>query len=185
MVGARRRRLTDAVTLSRVPIAIVMLLARRRPVVAAGSFLLGVTTDLLDGPLARRFGTASTRGARLDSAADAAFVAASAVTVASTVDEAARPLVGRVAVIVSATRLAALLVTRRRFGYWSVMHTRLNKATGLGLATAAAVALVRGRMPIVALGAIAAIAEVAAIEELAIVAGASEYDADRTSLIGR
>ena len=179
------RRLTDAVTLSRVPIALVMLLVRRRPAALAGSFLLGVTTDLVDGPLARRFGTSSARGVRLDSAADAAFVAASAVTAAATVDEALRAVVGRVAVIVAVTRFVALLVTRRRFGSWSVMHSRLNRATGLGLATVVAVALVRGRMPIVALGAVAALAEIAAIEELTIVITTSEYDADRTSLFGR
>lgn len=162
-----------------------MLLVRRRPAAVAALFLLGVTTDVVDGPLARRLGTASVRGARLDSAADAAFVAAATVTVAATVDEAARPLVGSVAGIVGATRLAGVLVTRRRFGAWSVMHTHLNKATGLGLATVVAVALVRKRMPIVALGVIAVLAELAAIEELAIVAVASEFDADRTSLLDR
>ena len=125
------------------------------------------------------------RGAPRQHAADAAFVAASAITVAATVDEAMRPLVGQAAGVVSATRLATLLLTRRRFGIWSVMHTRLNKATGLGLATVGVVALVRGRMSIVALGAVAALAEFAAIEELAIVACATEYDADRTSRLDR
>lgn len=112
-------------------------------------------------------------------------MAASAFAAAATVDEAARPLAGRVAAVVAATRVTALVVTHRRFGTWSVLHSRLNKGTGLGLAAVVAVALVRGRMPIVALGAVAALAEIATIEELAIVAGASEYDPDRTSLLGR
>jgi CDP-diacylglycerol--glycerol-3-phosphate 3-phosphatidyltransferase len=183
MDGAGRRRLTDAVTLSRVPIALSMVPARRRRNLVAGLFLLGVATDLVDGPLARRLGTASARGARLDSAADAAFVAASAFTATATVEAPARPLVGRVALVVAATRIAALLVTHRRFGTWSVMHSHLNRGTGLGLAVVVGVALVRGRMPIVALGAVAALAEIAAIEELAIVAGATRYDPDRTSIL--
>lgn len=185
MDGSGRRQLTDAVTLSRVPIALVMMLAGRRRAALAVAFVVGVTTDLVDGPLARRLGTSSARGARLDSAADAVFVAASAVTAAATIDEAARPIVGWVSVIVAGTRLAALVVTRRRFGSWSVMHTRLNKVTGLGLATVTAVALLRGRMPMVALGAVAALAEIAAIEELTIVAGAAAYDPDRPSLLGQ
>jgi CDP-diacylglycerol---glycerol-3-phosphate 3-phosphatidyltransferase len=185
MDGASRARLTDALTLSRVPIALLMLWTRRRPAAPAGFFLLGVTTDLVDGPLARRLGTSSARGAHLDSLADAAFMAASAFTAAATVDKAAKPMVGRVAMIVAATRVTALLVTYRRFGTWSVLHSRLNRATGLGLAAVVAVALVRGRMPIAALGAVAALAEIAAIEEFAIVAGASEYNPDRTSLLGR
>ena len=63
MDGRSRRRLTDAVTLSRMPIAVVMLLVRRRRAVLAGSFLVGVITDVVDGPLARRLGTSSARGA--------------------------------------------------------------------------------------------------------------------------
>lgn len=175
--------LADALSVSRVPIAVAMLLVRQRRAAVTGCFVLGVITDVLDGPLARRFGTESDRGARLDSVADAVFVAASTVTVSATVDKSSRPLVGRSAGVIAATRLAALLLTRGRFGKWSVMHTRLNKASGLGLATVAAVALVRGQMPVVALGAAAALAEVAAIEELGIVAIAAEYDADRASLL--
>jgi CDP-diacylglycerol--glycerol-3-phosphate 3-phosphatidyltransferase len=185
MDGVARRRLTDAVTVSRVPIAFAMLLLPRRSVAVSWLFVLGVATDLLDGPLARRLGTDSARGARLDSGADAVFVAASAVAVAATVDQASRRIVGRAAGVVCATRLTTLLLTRRRFGTWSVMHTRLNKATGLGLATVAAVALVRRRMPIGVLGAVAVLAEVAAIEELAMVVTADDYDADRSSLLDR
>jgi phosphatidylglycerophosphate synthase len=185
MDAAGRRRLTDAVTLSRVPIAAAMLTARRRPVVLSGLFALGATTDLVDGWLARRLGTSSPRGARLDSTADAAFVAASSVVVATTVDAASRRLVVGAAGVVLATRLATLLLTRRRFATWSVMHTRLNKLAGFGLAGISGAALLRGRMPIAALGAAAVLAELAAIEELAIVVGAGEYDADRASLLDR
>jgi CDP-diacylglycerol--glycerol-3-phosphate 3-phosphatidyltransferase len=183
--NSARGWLADSVTVSRVPIAVAMLLVRRHRNAVAGLFLLGVITDVLDGPLARGLGTSSARGARLDSGADAVFAAASAIIVAAEVDDAKRPLVGRAAAVVAATRLATLLLTRRRFGIWSVMHTRLNKATGLGLATVAAVANVRGRTSIVALGAAAVLAELAAIEELAIVAGAAEYHADRASLLDR
>jgi CDP-diacylglycerol---glycerol-3-phosphate 3-phosphatidyltransferase len=178
-----RYQVPDAITVSRVPIAVVMLLARPRRRALTGLFVLGVATDAIDGPLARRLGSASARGARLDSAADAVFSAASAVVAMATVADEARPLVGSVAAVVAATRIAALLETRRRSGSWSVMHTRLNKATGVGLAAVVAAALWRGRMPIVALGAVAALAEIAALEELVIVASGGEYDPDRTSLL--
>ena len=148
-------------------------------------FFLGVATDLIDGRLARRFGTSSPRGARLDSAADAVFVAASAVVVYPTVDRAARPRLAYGAGVVTVTRVATLVVTRRRSGSWSIMHTRLNKATGIGLAGVAAVALLRGRMPVAALSAITALAAIAALEELMVVLSASEDDPDRTSLLDR
>ena len=183
MEGLVRRRSADAVTMSRVPIALAMLLLPHRRAAVATLFLVGVATDVVDGRLARRFGTASARGARLDSAADAAFVAASTAAVAATVDRAARPVVASVAGIVATTRLATLVVTRCRFGSWSVVHTRLNKATGLALAAVAAAALVRDRMPVLAVGAVAVLAEVATIEELAIVVRSPTYDVDRASLL--
>jgi len=185
MDAAHRRRLTDVVTLARVPIAVAMVVARRPRRGVLALFLLGATTDVVDGPLARRLGTASDRGARLDSAADAVFVAASAVTVAPTVPRDARRLLAGGVALVGGTRLAALLLTRRRFGAWSVAHTHLNKATGLGLAGATAVALARGRMPVAVLGAVAVLAEVAAIEELVLAAREAELDRDRASLLGR
>ncbi len=174
--------LTDAITLVRVPIACVMLLVRRHPRALAASFVLGAATDVTDGPLARRLGTASARGARLDSAAGAVFVAASAVTAMTTVDRALRPRVACFAAVVGAARVVALAVTRRRFGRWAIMHTRLNKASGAALGAVAAVSLVRGRMPIAALGLAAVVSELAALEEVVIVARATEYDPDRRSL---
>ena len=43
---------------------------------AAALFVLAVATDLLDGPVARRFGESSAFGARFDHATDATFVSA-------------------------------------------------------------------------------------------------------------
>ncbi len=147
-------------------------------------FALGALTDVVDGPLARRLATASERGARLDSAADAVFSAASIAVAARTVPPALRPWAARGAAVVAATRLASLAVTRRRFGRWSAMHTLLNKLTGLVLTGVVATALVRGRMPVAALVAGGAFAQVAALEELAIVATCDRYDPDRRSFLG-
>ena len=185
MDARHRRRLTDAITLSRPVLAVVMVVCRRRhrPVVAA--FALGALTDVVDGPLARRLGTASERGARLDSVADVAFSAASTAVAVGTIAPRWRPVAGRLAALVALVRLAAMAVTHRRFGRWSVMHTRLNKASGASLAAVIAAALVRGRMPVTALGAAGAVASVAALEELVIVATSDRYDPDRRSLVDR
>lgn len=182
MDGASRQRLTDVVTLSRIPIALMMLLFRHRRTACLGLFALGVATDVVDGPMARRLGTQSERGARLDSVADAALMAASAATAVVTMDAPSRLRVGRVSAVVATIRLATLVLTRRRFQTWAVMHTRLNKAAGLGLASVNVLVLVRGRVPRVAFIAVAALAGIAAIEELVIVARASDYDVDRTSV---
>ena len=176
-----RGRTTDAITLSRVPLGFALLACRRRRRAALAVYVLGALTDVVDGPLARRWGTASERGARLDSAADAVFSAASIAVAVGTIPASLRPGARHGAAVVAATRVASLAVTRRRFGRWSVMHTRLNKLTGVSLASVAAVALVRGRMPVAALIAAGALAQVAAAEELAIVVTCDHYDPDRRS----
>lgn len=182
MDGASRRRLTDATTLSRIPIALLMLMVRRHRRAVTCLFVLGAATDVVDGPLARRLGTQSDRGARLDSLADAVLVVAASCTAAATVDVAARQRVGRAAAVVAATRLITLSLTRHRFGTWSVMHTPLNKATGLGLTAVSSVALISGRMPLLALTGVGALAELAAIDELMTVTRSSDYDADGVSV---
>lgn len=179
-----RRSLPDAITLARLPISAAIVLAPRRPRVVRALFVAGVLTDVVDGPLARRLGTVSRRGARLDTAADASFTVASAMAAVATVPQPMRRRVTDATVAVVAIRTVTLLVTRRRFGTWSVMHTVLNKASGAALACVVTAALTRRRMPIGALAVSAALATIAALEELVIVATAASYDPDRSSLFG-
>jgi CDP-diacylglycerol--glycerol-3-phosphate 3-phosphatidyltransferase len=177
-----RRTVADGLTLSRLPIGAAVVLLRRHRRTVAWLVALGILTDVADGPTARRLGTASDRGARLDSIADAALVLAAGPAAARTIARGDRRLVAAGATAVTATRLVSLLVTRRRFGLWSIAHTRLNKLTGLALATVTLVALARGRMPRAALVAVAVVAEAAALEELAVVVGSERYDRDRGSI---
>ncbi len=61
-------------TLSRLPLAVVFpLVAVHGPGPALGIYLLGVSTDFLDGWLARRSGQTSQLGAYLDGIADKTF----------------------------------------------------------------------------------------------------------------
>ncbi len=62
------------------------------------------------------------------------------------------------------------------------MHTPLNKATGLGLTAVSSVALISGRMPLLALTGVGALAVLAAIDELMTVTRSSDYDADGVSV---
>lgn len=78
--GATTRRFTvaDCITVSR------MLVAPLLPLVAAGGatdlftglFAVGLASDALDGPVARKLNLAGPRGARLDSKADLTFYSA-------------------------------------------------------------------------------------------------------------
>ena len=85
-------------------------------------------TDMLDGFVARKTGTASTFGAKLDTAADMVFVIACMVR-----------LLPELAVsawlwiwigVIAAAKLAVLLIGAVRRGEFAVLHTRLDKLTG-------------------------------------------------------
>lgn len=173
----------DALTISRVPLACALVALGAHRGAALGVFIAGVMTDIIDGWWARRRGTTSDRGARLDSIADAVFVAASVLVVVTTV---ALPLgtalVTSVAVI-TATRVASLLVTRLRLHTWAIMHTDLNRASGAALAVVTAVGISRGQLSLTALLAVAAITQLAAAEELAIASTTRSYDPDHRGVL--
>jgi phosphatidylglycerophosphate synthase len=82
------RLIPDLLSLSRVVLAWPLYRAMESPdtgdaFIAALLFILAIATDLVDGPLARRLGTASARGRALDHTADAVFVIAGLAGAAS------------------------------------------------------------------------------------------------------
>lgn len=68
-------RLPGLLSLSRLPFAIAFAFLVDRPLWAVGVLLLSGLSDVLDGWVARRFGSATTTGAVLDAVMDKVFVA--------------------------------------------------------------------------------------------------------------
>ncbi|WP_291380081.1 CDP-alcohol phosphatidyltransferase family protein [Demequina sp.] len=180
-----RSRLTgpDALTVARIPLAFALVAMAPHRGVALALFTAGCATDVADGWWARRSGTASERGARLDSVADTVFFAAAAFVVLTTVELPLVPALAAGAGIVAATRAANLAVTRRRFRRWSVMHTDLNRASGAALAVVAAIGLTQGQLSLPVLLAVIVIAQLAATEELTIVSTSPSYHPDNRGLL--
>lgn len=168
--------MVEAVTVVRVPLAAAL------PVLPAGLrgpvFLVAAATDVIDGRLARAWGVTSPQGARLDSIADAVLVVGAGVASLGTIDPSVRRRVALGAGAVVLPRAAALLVTRRRFGRWSIAHTRANKASGVLLGLVTVRALFVGRLSVRGLAVAACVATIAAVEELAIAARADRFDPD-------
>lgn len=180
-----RLAVADAVTFARIPLGLalvpVALAAPDARIALTALFGAGIATDIADGWIARRSGSASARGARLDSLADAVFTAGAAVAVvaSSTLPDAAW-LWWTVAAVTGA-RLGVIAVTWVRFRRVAIMHTHLNRATGVAVAVAAGLALATSSLPLWALAVAGAISLAACADELAIVLGSSSYDADRRS----
>jgi CDP-diacylglycerol--glycerol-3-phosphate 3-phosphatidyltransferase len=175
----------DALAVSRIPLALALVAVAPHRGAALAIFVVACATDVVDGWWARRRGTASDRGARLDSVADAIFFAAAGFVVLTTVDLPLGPALAVSVGVVAATRFATLVVTKRRFRRWSVMHTDLNRASGAALAVVAALGIAQGALSLPELLAVTAVAQLAATEELTIASSAHPYDPDHRGPLRR
>lgn len=172
----------DLVTGARlVGAPLLPLVARRR---GAFALLAGAcaASDALDGPVARRTGTAGPRGARLDSAADAVLVAALAAAAVRAEPALVRPLVAPCAGI-AAVRGAAAVVGAVRWGRPVLLHTWSDKAAGAAVVAGLVGVVLTGRPgPARAAGLVAA---GAAVEELwQVLAARTEPDVDAPGALG-
>lgn len=169
------RRLPDVLTWSRMLVALA-LPALPGTVPALLAYLWCGLSDVLDGYLARRWGVAGDRGARLDSVADLVFWTAVLCWLLLRTDLLTGWVllgVGAVAVI----RLASAGVLRHRTGHGGGLHTRANKVAGLLVFATVPVAMLIG--PAVwLLAPVLVVAAIAAIEELTLVATRAELTPD-------
>lgn len=122
------KRLVNAITCTRFVFALILVLAAPGSAWFWAAYGLGAVSDVLDGLLARRFGVQSDGGARLDSAADIAFLLALTAALLR-----ARQLVcwllyaaGAVLLIRSVTYAAGFY----KFRTFVSLYTILNRAAG-------------------------------------------------------
>lgn len=124
-----RKGLANALTMCRIALSIALLIpAAFSPAFFAIYALAGVT-DMLDGHVARRMGTESDLGAKLDSVADLILVVVSLVKVLPAI---AVPTwlwvwVAAIALVKAANAVSGLVVER----HLVMLHTTANKVTGL------------------------------------------------------
>ena len=146
---------------------------------AEGAILAELNT-LLDGPIARRTGTAGPSGARLDSITDAVFAAAAVFRLLPAVLPQLPGWTGAACIAIAAVRLAAYAVGAVKFRRLTALHTAANKATGL-LLFAAPLLLPFADLRLLAAG-LCGLAAVSAAEELACVLKMQAYDPDTLSI---
>lgn len=126
-----RDNLANIITLSRIIFSLLMLLF---PLFSIGFwvfYLLSGLSDVLDGLIARKFGTESKRGAILDSVADIVFFLIIGYLLLSSIS---LPLWLVICILIIALiRLAAYLISFIKFHSFVSIHTYLNKITGFSL----------------------------------------------------
>ena len=124
------RYLANGLTVARMLLSLVLL--ARAPFSLAVYTAAGVT-DMLDGWVARRTGTASDFGARLDSTADILFLLAAARHLLPRWWIALPGWIWELALAAGVLRCGAYGLGAWRQRRFTALHTRLNKLTGAAL----------------------------------------------------
>ena len=129
--GGAMKRLVNAITCTRFVFALILVLAAPGSAWFWAAYGLGAVSDVLDGLLARRFGVQSDGGARLDSAADIAFLLALTAALLHARQLACWLLyaAGAVLLIRSVTYAAGFY----KFRTFVSLYTTLNRAAGVVL----------------------------------------------------
>lgn len=173
----------DTVTSTRIVFSFVLLTLP----VSSTEFILIYTligmTDVLDGWLARKTGTVSDFGARLDSVADLLFYGILLLRLLPTLWLALPQAIWYVVGAVLLVRVLAYTTAAVKYHRFASLHTWLNKLTGGAVFLLPYVFAVSGG---VAYGwAVCFLALAAALEELMIHLFRKEYCADRKTLFHR
>ena len=126
-----KMNLPNGITAARMAGTAALLLVR--PLTPGFYILYTLTglTDVLDGWIARRTGTASDFGARLDSAADLLFYTVVLCRLFPILDVRMPPEIWYAVGGVLLLRLLGYAVAAVRYRRFAALHTKLNKLTGL------------------------------------------------------
>ena len=129
MENQMKKHIANIITASRILFSALLLFL---PVLGVGfyiTYLLCGVTDMFDGTIARKTGTVSEFGARLDSVADIAFLGASLIKCLPII--VIPPWMWIWVGIIALIRIGGVLFGFVRTRKLVFLHTFLNKATGL------------------------------------------------------
>lgn len=171
----------NCITLSRTLLALLLLCLEPLGAGFTAVYILCGITDMLDGPIARKTGTTSSLGAKLDSLADMTLVGAALYTL--------YPFLGLTPgvllwiMLIALIRGASMLTALRRFRTYGSIHTYGNKLAGLLLFITPLL------LPYIHQGVwtavVCTVATISAVEEFIILLSSSQLQLDRKGLYRR
>ena len=122
------KRIPNLLSMSRIVLCLPLLMVDAMTVPFWVFYVIGGTTDMLDGFLARRWGVESKFGARLDSLADFVFVLAVGYKLFPWLQLPVTlwMMIGLIALVKASNAFSVYLVKQRI----EFLHTKANKLTG-------------------------------------------------------
>ncbi len=172
------KNIPNCITATRIVLSLALLfIMPLSPVFIAVYILCGIT-DITDGPIARKTGAVSQLGARFDSAADLVMICVSLKVFIPLVKPPSEVIVW--VAVIFAVRSASMIKAYVRYKTFAVLHTFVNKLTGLMLFLfPVSLTLTHSSIPMYIM---CAVASISAVEELIIHSTSWELDIDRKSL---
>lgn len=172
------RHAANLITISRILLSPVLLLALRNPPLFSLLYLACGLTDVLDGHVARKTGGCTDLGARLDSIADLLLFAAIIVSLVSWLGQKAFTFLPSVLAIILIRCVNIILVACKHHTF-AILHTWGNKLTGALLFAAPLLVLYRQTA---FLWAVCLCGLLSALEETIIHLTSAKLDVNRRSL---
>ena len=127
------KHLADIITCVRIAAAVVMLFTRPLSAVFFVLYCVGGISDMIDGTVARKFGSSGDFGAKLDSVADLLSLISAFYKLIPKLHGFFNAYVLWAVCVVSAVKIMSLIVSFIRFHRPLFLHTILNKITGFAV----------------------------------------------------
>lgn len=125
------KKIPNIITISRMILSIVILFTSPNSILFIGLYITCGLSDIADGLIARRFSLESALGAKLDSISDMIFVAVVFFKLLPLIKVSQFILFW--IILIAMIRLTSLLIVKLKFRSFGVLHTYLNKLTGITL----------------------------------------------------
>jgi phosphatidylglycerophosphate synthase len=171
--------IVNAITLSRMLLSVLLLcFLNNRPVFFIVFMLCGIS-DIIDGILARKTGTKSTFGARLDSFADLLLFGMITVCVIIWAGGSLKSLLPYLGAVIS-IRFANIAIAAFKYHSFAIIHTWGSKITGILVFVSYAIFIVLDNVNLFI--PVCIIAVLSALEETILHVTSDKLDLDRPSI---
>jgi phosphatidylglycerophosphate synthase len=174
------KHLPNILSVSRILFSFLLIFLINTQVWFIFCYLVCGVSDVADGYLARRFNATSKLGSFLDSLSDLVFWVIILYLAITFIQFQTYMIV--VMILVCCIRIINIIYTKYKFNSWSIMHTILNKLTGILVYFFLPVCFVVGYVPIWIAVFIFTIAIISAIEEFVICLLTSNYNENTKSI---
>lgn len=173
------KMIPNCITLGRIGLALLLLFLKPLSLAFLTIYIVCGLTDLLDGPIARKTGTTSRFGAKLDSVADTVLIGVSLFTLYPSLGL-TRGILFWI-LIIAIIRVASVMTALYKFHTYAGIHTYGNKLTGIVLFITPL--WLPSTYTSIWNTAVCTVATLSAVEELIIQATSSELQLDRKGLL--